>query len=148
MGSYRKQVEIDGHTSLLEIFDTAGQEELSALRDQALRAAEGFLVVFSLVERESFKSLGELRDSIVRAKDSEKVPIVIVGNKSDLEEQREVEQSDAKGLAEKWNAPYFEASAKVPENVEESFFELVRLVRRQSGEDPSSPEGGSKLKKK
>ena len=146
--SYRKQVEIDGQTSLLEIFDTAGQEELSALRDQALRAAEGFLVVFSLTERESFKGLEELRQSIYRAKDSEKVPLVVVGNKCDLEEQREVEESDASALAEQWKVPYFSASAKVPENVEESFFELVREVRRQTGGgDPSSPEGGTTKKK-
>merc|ERR1712137_647974 len=88
--SHRKQVEIDGEVTLLEIFDTAGQEELSALRDQALRVAEGFLVVFSLTEATSFKQVEDLHGQICRAKDSDKVPIVIVGNKADLTELRAV----------------------------------------------------------
>merc|ERR1712137_597441 len=117
---------------MLEIFDTAGQEELSALRDQALRVAEGFLVVFSVIERPSFANVEELHGCITRAKDSDSVPIVLVGNKCDLSEHRVIEQSDAEALAARLKIPYFETSAKLAKNVEESFFELVRIMRTQN----------------
>lgn len=127
--SHTKQVEIDGQVAMLEIFDTAGQEELSALRDQALNLAEGFLLVFAVTEENSFKQLEEHYGAIVRAKDSTEVPIVLVGNKCDLSDSRTVSESSIRTLVNKWNVPYFEASAKQDLNVEESFFELVRKMR-------------------
>lgn len=127
--SHRKQVEIDGEVTMLEIFDTAGQEELSALRDQALRVAEGFLLVFAITEETSFRQISELHGSITRAKDSDKVPMVVVGNKSDLQDERTVSQEVIDETCTKFKVPYFEASAKKCENVEESFFELVRIMR-------------------
>uniref|UniRef100_A0A3Q3X2G6 Uncharacterized protein n=1 Tax=Mola mola TaxID=94237 RepID=A0A3Q3X2G6_MOLML len=71
--SYRKQVVIDGETCLLDILDTAGQEEYSAMRDQYMRTGEGFL-----------SHLCHVREQINRVKDSDSVPMVLVGNKSDL----------------------------------------------------------------
>lgn len=127
--SHRKQVEIDDEVAMLEIFDTAGQEELSALRDQALRVAEGFLLVFALTEENSFFQLTEHHGAITRAKDTDKVPIVIVGNKCDLKNSRTVSDEEIQKFVNKLQVPYFEASAKQNTNVEASFFELVRAMR-------------------
>ena len=55
-GSYRKQVVIDGETCLLDILDTAGQEEYSAMRDQYMRTGEGFLLVFAINNAKSFQT--------------------------------------------------------------------------------------------
>ncbi|KAJ8390929.1 hypothetical protein AAFF_G00098490 [Aldrovandia affinis] len=82
--SYRKQVVIDGETCLLDILDTAGQEEYSAMRDQYMRTGEGFLCVFAINNTKSFEDIHQYREQIKRVKDSDDVPMVLVGNKCDL----------------------------------------------------------------
>lgn len=59
--SYRKQVVIDGETCLLDILDTAGQEEYSAMRDQYMRTGEGFLCVFAINNSKSFADINLYR---------------------------------------------------------------------------------------
>ena len=59
--SYRKQVVIDGETCLLDILDTAGQEEYSAMRDQYMRTGEGFLFVFAINNSKSFADINLYR---------------------------------------------------------------------------------------
>ncbi|KAL4837691.1 hypothetical protein H8958_008143 [Nasalis larvatus] len=81
--SYRKQVVIDGETCLLDILNTAGQEEYNAMRDQYMRTrgGGGFLCVFAINNIKSFEDMHNYREEIKRFKDSEDVPIVLVGNK-------------------------------------------------------------------
>nr|XP_054757400.1 GTPase HRas-like [Lytechinus pictus] len=74
--SYRKQVVIDGETCLLDILDTAGQEEYSAMRDQYMRTGEGFLCVFAINNEKSFEDVNLYREQIKRVKDAEEVPMV------------------------------------------------------------------------
>ena len=74
--SYRKQVVIDGETCLLDILDTAGQEEYSAMRDQYMRTGEGFLLVFAVNNTKSFEDISIYREQIKRVKDAEEVPMV------------------------------------------------------------------------
>ena len=71
--SYRKQVVIDGETCLLDILDTAGQEEYSAMRDQYMRTGEGFLLVFAVNNAKSFEDISQYREQIKRVKDAEEV---------------------------------------------------------------------------
>lgn len=75
----------DGETCLLDILDTAGQEEYSAMRDQYMRTGEGFLLVFAVNSAKSFEDIGTYREQIKRVKDAEEVPMVLVGNKCDLQ---------------------------------------------------------------
>jgi len=75
---------LDGETCLLDILDTAGQEEYSAMRDQYMRTVEGFLLVFAVNSAKSFEDIGTYREQIKRVKDAEEVPMVLVGNKCDL----------------------------------------------------------------
>ncbi|XP_046500012.1 ras-like protein 1 [Equus quagga] len=72
--SYRKQVVIDGETCLLDILDTAGQEECSALRDQYMRTGEGFLCVFAINNTKSFEDIHQYREQIKQVKDSMTCP--------------------------------------------------------------------------
>lgn len=76
--SYRKQVVIDGETCLLDILDTAGQEEYSAMRDQYMRTGEGFLLVFAVNNAKSFEDISAYREQIKRVKDAEEVRKVLV----------------------------------------------------------------------
>uniref|UniRef100_A0A8C2E2Y8 small monomeric GTPase n=1 Tax=Cyprinus carpio TaxID=7962 RepID=A0A8C2E2Y8_CYPCA len=109
--SYRKQVVIDGETCLLDILDTAGQEEYSAMRDQYMRTGEGFLCVFAINNAKSFEDVHLYREQINRVKDSDNVPMVLVGNKSDLA-SRTVETRQAQELARSYGVPFVETSAK------------------------------------
>lgn len=131
--SYRKQVVIDDKVTILDILDTAGQEEYSAMREQYMRTGEGFLLVYSVTSRTSFDELMTYYQQIQRVKDVEYVPVVVVGNKSDLEEERQVAYEDGLNMAKQINAPFLETSAKQAVNVDEAFYTLVRLVREGGG---------------
>jgi len=130
--SYRKQVVIDDETALLDILDTAGQEEFSSMQDQWMREGKGFLLVYSITSRPSFDGVSILYDKILRTKDAAHVPVVLAGNKVDLKSERQVEYNDGANLAKKWNCPFFETSAKIKLNNEVCFFELVREIRKQT----------------
>ncbi|PAA65276.1 hypothetical protein BOX15_Mlig000663g1 [Macrostomum lignano] len=127
--SYRKQVVIDGETCLLDILDTAGQEEYSAMRDQYMRTGEGFLCVFAVNNPKSFDDIEQYREQIKRVKDAEEVPLVLVGNKTDLH-GRTVDVRTAKHLADEFGIPYVETSAKTRQGVDDAFYTLVREIRK------------------
>ncbi|XBW35229.1 hypothetical protein QEN19_000792 [Hanseniaspora menglaensis] len=128
--SYRKQCVIDSEVVILDILDTAGQEEYSAMREQYMRTGEGFLLVYSVTSKNSFEELMTYYQQILRVKDSDYVPVFIVGNKADLaEEERQVSFEEGVKMAKQFHAPFLETSAKQNVNVEDAFFGLVKLVR-------------------
>ncbi len=127
--AYRRQCVIDQEVALLDLLDTAGQDEYSAMREQYMRNGEGFLIVYSVTSRATFERVEKFFDQIHRVKERPIVPIVIVGTKSDLESQRQVTSKEGKELAKNLNCKFFEASALTRTNVDESFFELVRNIR-------------------
>ncbi|PPR00500.1 hypothetical protein CVT24_005523 [Panaeolus cyanescens] len=90
---YRKQCVIDDEVALLDILDTAGQDEYRAMREQYMRTGEGFLLVYSITSRSSFDELFDFHQQIERIKDMEYTPMVVVGNKCDLEFERQVNTS-------------------------------------------------------
>ncbi|KAJ3591609.1 hypothetical protein NHX12_006742 [Muraenolepis orangiensis] len=117
--SYRKKVVLDGEEVQIDILDTAGQEDYAAIRDNYFRSGEGFLLVFSITEHESFTATVEFREQILRVKaEEDKIPLLLVGNKSDLEERRQVSVDEARGKAEEWGVQYVETSAKTRANVD------------------------------
>nr|UAD82014.1 RAS [Dugesia japonica] len=127
--SYRKQMMIDGETCQLDILDTAGQEEYSAMRDQYMRTGEGFLCVFAVNNQKSFEEIPNYRDRVKRVKDAEEIPMVLVGNKVDLA-NRTVIKSTGKAMADDFSIPYVETSAKTREGVDEAFYTLVREIKK------------------
>ncbi|RKP10690.1 small GTPase superfamily [Thamnocephalis sphaerospora] len=137
--SYRKQVVIDDQPCVLEVLDTAGQEEYTALRDQWIRDGEGFLLVYSIASRSTFERVERFRDQITRVKDTDNVPLMLVGNKCDKVTEREVSREEGMGLAKKLNCDFIESSAKTCVNVERAFYTVVRMIR-------NSKEGSRKRK--
>ena len=81
---------IDDEVALLDVLDTAGQEEYSAMREQYMRTGEGFLLVYSITSRQSFEEIMTFQQQILRVKDKDYFPIIVVGNKCDLEGERQV----------------------------------------------------------
>jgi GTPase KRas len=132
--SYRKQMMIDEQTCLLDLLDTAGQEEYSAMRDQYIQGGNGFLVVYAINNRNSFEEISTFVDQILRVKDVNKVPMVLCGNKSDLEDEREVTKNEGKQYADKQGISFFETSAKDFLNILESVEQVVRLIRKFQNE--------------
>ena len=138
--SYRKQVVVDDEPMMLDILDTAGQEDYSILRDQYIRTGQGFLIVYSITSAVTFKGVPDLRQKILGVKDEEEYPMILVGNKCDLEKERTVTVAEGQELAKSFSIPFFETSAKARINIEECFYELVREIRRWNAETgPSEP---------
>ncbi|KAJ3413332.1 hypothetical protein HDV05_008182 [Chytridiales sp. JEL 0842] len=143
--SYRKKVTVDEEECFIDILDTAGQEEYAAIRDNYYRSGEGFLCVFSILEKESFEHVQEFREQICRVLDDETVPFVLIGNKADIPESRKVQKWEAEAKAKEWGCTYLETSAKTRQNVDEAYQILVRKIKSRKGDETSKkPQGGEK----
>lgn len=124
---YRKEIEVDGDPAILEILDTAGTEQFASMRDLYIKNGQGFIIVFSLTSRQSFQDIKLIREQILRVKGTEQVPIVLAANKSDVAEaHREVYTEECCSLANEWNIPYMETSAKNSTIVNSLFTEVVK----------------------
>jgi len=77
--SYKKQLDVDGRLVTIDILDTAGQEEYVAMRDQHIRRGQGFMLVYSIVQRSTFSNINIIHNQILRVKDEEKIPCILVG---------------------------------------------------------------------
>ena len=87
---YRKEIEVDGEPSILEILDTAGTEQFASMRDLYIKNGQGFVIVYSITSLQTFYDIKTMKDQITRVKHKLKVPMVLVGNKRDVERDREV----------------------------------------------------------
>ncbi|CAK9293734.1 unnamed protein product [Gordionus sp. m RMFG-2023] len=129
--SYRKNVVLDTEVCQIDILDTAGQEDYAAIRDNYFRSGEGFLCVFSITERESYDATEDFREQILRVKNEEEVPFILIGNKCDLEHKRQITKQEAINRANQWNVPYIETSAKTRTNVDKIFYDLLKEINKK-----------------
>lgn len=140
--SYRKHAKVDEATCFLEILDTAGQEEYKALRDQYMRTGDGFLLTYAVNDRKTFNEINEFIEQICRVKDTDHFPMVLVGNKCDLENERIITTEEAKKFALSKNIGFIESSAKIRKNVDEAFHLLVKEVRKYRQKDQKTTTKG------
>jgi len=126
--AFRHQTVVDGSTCMLDILDTAGQEDLKMLRTQWVEDRDGFLLVFSLADKSTFIDIDQFYNLIAEVKEGNlaKVPLVLVGNKADMVDQRQVDTKDGVNDALRRNATYQETSAKTGDGVNNAFESLVR----------------------
>ena len=132
------------------------------MREQYMRTGEGFLLVYSITSRQSFEEIQQFQQQILRVKDRDYFPIIIVGNKCDLEAEREVTKQGAlftskernteadktiegEALARSMSCKFIETSAKTRTNVDNAFYDIVREIRRYNKEMtvPGGGMGGS-----
>ena len=138
---------------MLEVLDTAGQEEYTALRDQWIRDGEGFILVYSITSRASFTRIQKFYSQIQRVKESNPTmspilpgssapmgqaptptgpaPVMLVGNKIDRVTERAVSTQEGSALAKQLGCTFIEASAKNCVNVEKAFYDIIRHLRQQ-----------------
>lgn len=145
--TYRKQFTVDEREVLADIFDTAGQEDFSAVRDQYMRTGDGFICVYAVTLPQTFDAVKRFRDHILRVKDCEasEVPFVIAGNKADLEDLRKVSREEGENLAAELGVRHYDTSAKSKLNVAEVFTqcarEIIQLKEKKNGDDENKRGG-------
>ena len=148
-------MQIDNRSCMLEILDTAGQEEYIALRDQWIRGGQGILLVYSISSRYSFERINTFHECIQRVTEKAAAnslhsgtsdshtpaPVLLVGNKCDRFSERQVPIAEGEAMAKQLGWGFMETSAKTPENVQKAFCDVVRMIRRQAvGASPVWPE--------
>ena len=124
--SYSIPAKIDDIQCQLEILDTAGQDDYQTMLDTWINSADGFILVYSIDNKESFESTKTRYDRIIRLKEGQKVSIIVVGNKCDLEDKRQVSKEEVEKYCNVMNISFLEASALNTINVKESFLTVSR----------------------
>ncbi|PIM98529.1 GTPase Rab11/YPT3, small G protein superfamily [Handroanthus impetiginosus] len=110
-----------------QIWDTAGQERFRAITSSYYRGALGALLVYDITRKSTFESVRKwLRE--LREYASPEMVVVLVGNKSDLGQSREVNLEDGHSLAQLENLSFMETSAKENMNVEEAFLRMITRI--------------------
>ena len=110
----------------LEILDTAGQDDYQTMLDTWINSSDGFLLVYSIDNKESFDSTKVRYERILKLKGDQKVSITIVGNKCDLEENRKVTREEAENFCSSNKITFLETSALKMVNVKEAFLSVAR----------------------
>jgi GTPase KRas len=127
---FQKMCVIDDEVAVLDVLDTAGQEEYSATREQYMRASDGFVLVYSITSRQSFEEISTFQQQILRTKDKDYFPMIVVGNHCDREDERQVSKQEGAALARGFDCRFVEASSEGRINVDVVFFDLVRDIRK------------------
>ena len=127
---YRKQCVIDDEVAVLDVLDTTGQEEYSAMREQYLRTGKGFLLLYSITSRWSFDEIKTFTSQILKIKDKDYFPMIIVGSKCKQVLERQVSFKEGQDLANSIGCPFLEADSSDGPSVERVFYDLVREIRR------------------
>lgn len=146
--SYRKQIEVDGRACDLEILDTAGVAQFTAMRELYIKSGKGFLLVYSVTDENSLKELLALREQVLRIKDSDNVPMVLIGNKCDLDDDRVLSIDDGIQVSQQWGlVPFYETSAMYKTNVDEAFVDVVRQIMRKEAQISAEKKQQKELQK-
>ena len=123
----KKDMDIDGYGSVsAQIWDLGGQESFRSLRKLYLEGANGGFAIFDLTDRKSFDKLNEWIGSFKEARGEK--PLLVIGNKSDLENIRKVSDSEAIEYAKNNNVELIMPSAKTGQNVEDAFLNLTKRI--------------------
>ncbi|NXI88868.1 DIRA2 protein, partial [Rhipidura dahli] len=131
--TYRQVISCDKSICTLQITDTTGSHQFPAMQRLSISKGHAFILVYSITSRQSLEELKPIYEQICQIKgDIENIPIMLVGNKNDENQSREVESSDGEAMAKKWKCAFMETSAKTNHNVKELFQELLNLEKRRT----------------
>ena len=125
---------IDGESIKVYIFDTSGQERFRSISYNMLKNANGVLLFFDITDRESFTSITEWFESIYQHQ-PKNFPIVLIGNKIDKNDERQITKKEAEEEANKHNLKYFEISCKNNINIREPILDLISKVSGEKNEE-------------
>jgi small GTP-binding protein len=124
-----KEIEMKNGIKLkLKIWDTAGQEIYHSMALNCLKNVLGIIYVFDVTNKSSLDSINKWVKEVNETIMADKLPSFLVGNKIDLEEEREITQEEGKNLAEQFGFKYIETSAKTNKNINELFIGLAEDI--------------------
>jgi len=142
--AFRHQTVVDNEACIMEILDTAGQEEFKCLVSQWVENRDGFILVYSIIDRSTFEDINKYHELILdEYENKSSPPIILVGNKCDLADDRTVKTNEGEALASSWgNTEFVEASAKTAYNIKVPFEKLIRKLREAEPKKPSTKRRG------
>ena len=130
-----KKIELEnGKKVNAKFFDTSGQERFHSLSANFIKRADGVILMYDITNRESFDTISKWLDDIIDYKERD-FPIILVGNKCDLENERKVPKEEGESFANKLNVKFYETSNKDGINIEESSRELIKIVLSRMPDD-------------
>ena len=144
---YSKNIKIKGEDCSLEIVDTGGAEDYLKNLDVWIRFSEGFMLVYSINDKETFDGLKIRYDEIVKCKKEKKYSVIIVGNKKDLEKEREVSKEEVEKFCSENLLKYYEVSAQDDndDKIEKIFLKIAKKIFKNKY--PQEQETNQKIKK-
>lgn len=137
--TFSKMERIRGQEYALTVVDTAGQDEYSLFSQYYAVDVHGYILVYSINSRRSFEVIKVIHEKLLDMTGNNNVPLVVVGNKTDLHMDRAVPTEEGKRLADSWNAVFLEASAKKDESVADIFRHALNQIEKLQGPPPPKP---------
>uniref|UniRef100_A0A3P8VMV4 GTP-binding protein n=1 Tax=Cynoglossus semilaevis TaxID=244447 RepID=A0A3P8VMV4_CYNSE len=138
--AYERTLTVDGEETTLIVMDTWENDKLvndGSSQAECLKVGSAYIIVYSVTDRSTFDAAAELRITLRRARQAENIPIILVGNKSDLVRSREVAIEEGRACAVVFDCKFIETSASLQHNVTELFEGVVRQIRlRQDCSEP------------
>lgn len=139
---WAKTIESNGTKIMFQIWDTAGTERYRSLIPMYIRGAEFAIVMYDITSKKSFENVSFWSDHLV-ATTKHDIRYALIGNKTDIEEKREVSTEVAKAFAEKQNMYFSEVSARTGENVERFFSDIAKIILTEKRKPSFNGSNGS-----
>jgi len=144
-----RTIELDGKKIKLQIWDTAGQERFRTITTAYYRGAMGIMLVYDITNEKSFDNIKNWIRNIEEHASAD-VEKMILGNKCDMNDRRQVSKERGEQLAIEYGIKFMETSAKASINVEDAFFTLARdikvnMEKRLEAQNPPRPTGGVQI---
>jgi len=144
--TYSHNMVVNGVNYHLTVIDTAGLEPQGQIPHQYLKS-HGFILVYSITDQQSFETINDIYDRLVEELGIKNVPLILIGNKSDLNEKRRISFDAGNSLAQRWRsmgsqASFIEASALTGDKVEDVFVTLLNLIDQHT-DSKSNQRGGT-----
>ncbi|RMD43124.1 hypothetical protein DV735_g2051, partial [Chaetothyriales sp. CBS 134920] len=143
--TFSREIKYNGQSYLTEIIDTAGQDEYSLLNSKHFIGLHGYVLVYSVASRQSFEMIGIIRDKILNHLGAESVPMMIIGNKSDVGPKRKVTAEEGQKLGQDLHCGWIETSARENKNVAKAFEMMIAEIEKAA--EPDKPAGGGNKEK-
>ncbi|XP_034243915.1 GTP-binding protein Rheb homolog isoform X2 [Thrips palmi] len=131
--TFTKSTKVNSQEYEVKVVDTAGQDEYSIFPAQYSMDIHGYVLVYSITSEKSFDVVQVIYEKLLDMTGKVHLPIVLVGNKTDLHMERMISCEEGKRLAESWKAGFLETSAKQNESVGEIFHTLILEIEKANG---------------
>lgn len=139
--TFRTNIKHRGQEYMIELVDTAGQDEYSIIQQSYVVDNHGYVLVYSVTSQKSFEVVKDIRERLLDLTGTTSVPLVLVGNKTDLHMERVISFDEGNALAKKWNASFMESTAKDHKSALSIFQSVIDEIEKQQ-DGGEKKEGG------